>query len=292
MSKKLLLIALLGVLFCPGQSDAQITLDKAYPSGTEGLYMVNLELSGPKYVLKSQDSGDRYLKLYNLNHSLWKSIDCNPLRAVKRTNNTTVFLFGSFYISETLFDCDTNIEFIYTSQAAGFPDRSIVDIYNEHGKMLFSSDSTDLPMNYGTGLVYLLQQRPVYNTPGGAKMILNKAVNRVGSVWNIAPHVYNLPCALSTGIAGLKKQAEGPDLSVLPNPHFYESTIKYTLPEGMERAEIVVSSMDGKELKRYQVDNTFNSIYIGHSDMPAGSYLYSLVGGGQVLTAKKVIKLN
>jgi len=291
MSRKLLLIALLGVLFCPGQSDAQITLDHAYPTSTADLYMVNFELSGPKYVLKSQDSGSRYLKLYNLNHSLWKTIDCNPFRTVKRTNNATVFLFGSFYISETLFDCDTNIEFIYTSQAGGLLDRSIVDIYNEHGMMLFSSDSTDLPMNYGTGLVYLLQQRPIYNTPGGAKMLLDKNV-RVGSNWVTTPLVYNLPCTLSVGVGGLNKQAAGPDLSVVPNPQYYESTIRYTLPEGLDRAEIVVSNMEGKELKRYQVDNTFDSIFIGHSDLPAGTYLYSLVGGGQVLTAKKVIKLN
>lgn len=291
MKHKLILTALVCVLLSTTRAGAQITLDHTYPTGISDLYMVNFEVSGPKYVLKTQDSGNRYLKFYNLNHSLWKTIDCNPFRTVKYTNNATVFLFGSFYISETLFNCDTNIELLYTCQAAGLPDRMIVDVYNEHGTMLFSSDSTEFPMNYGTALVYLLQQRPIYNTPGGAKMILEKYV-RVGSTWRTTPVVYNLPCPLSTGIGGLNKQVAEANLNVVPNPHYYESTIKYTLPEGINQGEIIVSNMEGKEMKRYHVDRTFGSVLIGHYDLPAGSYLYALVGGGTVLAAKQVIKLN
>src|SRR5690349_4517041 len=128
MKFKLLVSALVALMICTTKAGAQITLDNTYPTPSSDLYMVNLERSGPKYVIKTMDSGNRYLKFYNLNHSLWKTIDCNPFRKVKRANNATIFPFGCFYISESLFDCDTNIELIYTSFDGGWPDRTLVDI--------------------------------------------------------------------------------------------------------------------------------------------------------------------
>src|ERR1044072_8100003 len=94
--KALIAVALLG-----NCAQAQITLDHAYTSGNRHeLFMVNLENSGPKYVLKCSDSGNRYLKFYNLNHSLWKTINCNAFKTtVKPPNGQTNFVFGSFYIS-------------------------------------------------------------------------------------------------------------------------------------------------------------------------------------------------
>ncbi len=56
---------------------AQITLEQVYPNASVKLSMVNFEFSGMKYMVKNIDPGNRYLTFYNLDHSLWKTIDCN-----------------------------------------------------------------------------------------------------------------------------------------------------------------------------------------------------------------------
>ena len=58
---------------------AQITLEQEYVGAKLSLFMVNLEYSGMKYVSKSEVPGNRFLKFYNLDHSLWKTIDCDSL---------------------------------------------------------------------------------------------------------------------------------------------------------------------------------------------------------------------
>jgi hypothetical protein len=296
MKSKLIPIALLCFLFCANKVTAQITLDTSYamPSRSAVLYMVNLEVSGPKYVLKCDDSGNRFLKFYNLNHSLWKTINCNPFKTSLITAGgtpRTQFNFGAFFISESLFDCDSNIEFLYTS-SAGFYDQSFVRVYNELGTTLLSCDSCLSYLNSTTG-AFNTQNRTIYNTPGGTKMILTKCTNTSGTYGGYTANgvVYNLPCVLTTGIGGLNKKVEG-DMTVVPNPHYYESTINYSLPDNVSQAEIIISNMEGREMKRYQVDKTFNSLLIGHDDLPSGTYLYSLVSGGTVLSATKAIKLN
>ena len=48
----------------------------------------------------------------------------------------------------------------------------------------------------------------------------------------------------------------------------------YHLPNGINEGEIVFYDINGKEIKRYRVDNTFNTLIINNSDLPAGTYLY------------------
>src|SRR5688572_24330670 len=91
---------------------SQITLDTVYPNAAVKLFMVNLEISGMKYVVKSMVPGDRYLKFYNLDHSLWKFIDCDTFPAMVDCIPPyyVLYTFHSLYISETLFDCDNELE--------------------------------------------------------------------------------------------------------------------------------------------------------------------------------------
>ncbi len=73
--KKTLLIALIAFVTT---AKAQITLEATYDTASYYLYIVNLEIDGDKYIkLQQGDSGKRFIYLYNLNHSLWKTIDCN-----------------------------------------------------------------------------------------------------------------------------------------------------------------------------------------------------------------------
>jgi hypothetical protein len=273
---------------------AQITLDHAYTSSTrDEIFMVSLENSGPKYVLKCTDSGSRYLKFYNLNHSLWKTINCNSFKTtVQPVNGQTQFIFGSYYISESLFDCDTNIEFLYVSFAAA-PWQAFVGVYNEHGTLVFGADSMSTDMS-SVGVRGDYQNRTIYNTPTGTKMTLykNQYVTSPTAGWIRVPMVYNLPCTLTTGVGGIPRHTVSGEMSVTPNPYTNQSKVSYKLPEDVREADLIITDLQGKEIKRYRVDRTFDSLLIGPDDLPSGTYMYSLSVGGRVLNAKKVIKIN
>ena len=100
------------MLFIYAQTiNAQITLDYVYPNASTKLYMVNLEVSGIKYVLKSDVAGNRFINFYNLNHSLWKTINCNsfPMSSTIGPTPTPQYAFDALYISEKLFNTYMNI---------------------------------------------------------------------------------------------------------------------------------------------------------------------------------------
>ncbi len=276
---KNLFISLSIILISAACCIAQITVDHVYPRGSLGLYMVNLEYSGLKYVEKSDVQSNRYLKFYNLNHSLWKTIDCNPFPVVSDPfGSGPNYNFDALYISEAIFDCDSAVEFLYSCQ---YGYRWFSAIYKEDGSALLLADScgpwvkVNIPQQY----------RPMYNTPTGTKLILSHQ--------NGSALVYNVPCSLSTGIDQLKINPADPSgLNVFPNPTFYQSNIEYKLPANTSEGEIVITNLQGAEMKRYRVNNTFSSLYIEQKEIPAGTYIYSLVADGNVLDSKKIVLLS
>lgn len=131
------------------------------------------------------------------------------------------------------------------------------------------------------------QWRPIYNTPEGTKLILSHTDGTA--------RIYQLPCSLSAEIdqimplnvdeASLKEAS----LKVFPNPSFYQNTIEYKLPKDIDHAEIVITDLEGRELKRYKVDHTFSSLLITHNEITPGTYFYSLITGNQILDSKKIV---
>lgn len=257
--------------------NAQITLDYVYPNASTKLYMVNLEVSGIKYVLKSDVAGNRFINFYNLNHSLWKTINCNSFPMSNIPGPSPQYNYDALYISEKIFNCDNNIEFMYVSMAAlGW----FTAIYDEFGTALLIADST-APL---CKLNVPNQFKPIYNTPNGTKLILSHK--------NGSAKVYNLPCSLTTGL-GLDKTNinnfnEG-SLDVYPNPSFYKTTIKFSLPDGINIGNLIIKDLLGKEIKRYKVDNTFSELLIEQDQIPSGTYIYSLETDNIVIDTKKII---
>lgn len=260
---------------------AQVYLDTIYANARIKLYMVNLEVSGMKYVLRGEAQGNRFLKFYNLDHSLWKTIDLNPMPITQLPPNPVGpqnfnYNYDVLYISENLFDCDNEVEFMYVSNSGN---QSFTGIYNENGTAIFTGDSLAPIIR----LTIPAQFRPIYNTPGKTKMILSHI--------NGTARVYNLQCSLSTGIDQNKiaSETEQPEMNVFPNPSVYESTITYKLPNGVNSGEVVIYDLTGKEIRNYKVDNSFSSLSIQQSEMAAGTYIYSLKANGQVIDSKKIV---
>lgn len=279
MKTKILLFAIL--LTNVFLSNAQITLEATYDSAASNLYMVKLEVEGDVYVkVQGGDSAFRFIRFYNLNHSLWKTIDCNSLPvytfyAGMGSLNPTRFSYNVFYISEHLFDNDDGIEFMYTVSTGTCP-QYFTGIYNEDGSPLFTQDSAAIVWVQSPNTA-----KPIYNTTMGTKMILNFPCSNEAKVYSLLGTL--------TAANLIPSENENNSLSVYPNPTSESATINYKLPKGEDTGEIVIYDLQGSELKRYSVDNTFSNLILNHNDLENGTYLYSLKVNDKILETKKII---
>ncbi|MCE9538103.1 MAG: T9SS type A sorting domain-containing protein, partial [Bacteroidetes bacterium] len=77
-----------------------------------------------------------------------------------------------------------------------------------------------------------------------------------------------------------------------PNPTNSSTKIDYTLPNGINKGEIVFYDTQGKEVKRFNVDNTFNSLEISTEDLRSGIYYYNLQTAQGNSGAKKLVTVK
>jgi len=277
--KKILFLALLAFGLT---AKAQITLEHTYTSaslisGGNQLMFIKFEVSGERYVRVNRTG--KTIDLYDLNHSLTKTISLN---------NLPVDWYGRIedilYISENLFNTDSKIEFMniheYTDTAGN--SQFVTNIYNEDGNLLFCD----------TGAVAMIrvnfeqQQMPIYNTSNGTKMIL--------SCNNGNGQVFSLPGTLSESIqeANNLLLAQSSISNAYPNPTNNSTQIDYKLPDGINEGEIVFYDLQGNEVKRFKVDRTFTTLLISTSDIKAGTYYYQLQTTEQNSEGKKLIVIK
>lgn len=278
--KKLLLITLIAFGI---NAKAQIALETTYPTGGNSkghLNIIKLTTSGYKYMVN--DTSNIYL--YNLNHSIFKTIPI-PYNGPYTYSPASVH---AIYVSEELFNTNpSDIEYMFTYyNGAGH-----IKIYDELGNILFSRDSVTVG-----GQTYLDYGTIVY-TSSGVKMILS---HKNGSD---SAFVYSLPGKLPCNdctngvVSGLANDggSYGERVGVsnsYPNPAINSTRIDYTFPKGVSEGEIVFYDLQGKELKRFKVDKTFDHLLISTADIPAGTYFYQLQTSNQASEGKKMVVIK
>lgn len=256
--------------------NAQITLEHVYDSAStyaignpvcqDQLLIVNFEISGYQYVRINRHG--KNICIYDMNHSLINIIDYSTFPFNHLYPNDVNIL----YLSESLFDSDPGKEFIF-----GTIDGPL-GIYNDDGSIIFSDSAAPIVLPN-----IPIQQYPIYNSPYGTKMIL--------SYKNGQAKVFSLPGTLSTAISEANNNllTRYSISNAYPNPAISYTNIDYKLPDGINQGEIVLYDLQGKEIKRYNVDRTFNSLLISTDDIPAGSYYYQLQTKAQSSEGKKLI---
>lgn len=280
-------IFLLFALSAAVTTQAQITLDHTYPSGTR----VNLDkfpLSGYKYTEVNLQT--HKINIYNLNHSLFKSITFPTL-----PGSTSIA-----YISETLFDSDSLVEYMLNNQisVSGPPDSIMFKtyIYKENGTQIFFRDSAYLFYAL-SGNVFNITD-PIYFDGTSAKMRLTVQLNSQPGGPGYS-EIYNLPGSIpciqcSTGSlgnisTGLKKNnTDGVQATFYPNPVSDQLKLKYALPKEAKVAMIKITDMQGKLLEEFKVTSSFDYLYLP-SNYNNGMYLYSLLVDGQIIKTEKII---
>ncbi len=263
--RKIMIIAV--SLLLTFDANAQMTLIQRDNSAWY-MEVVNLKLSGKKYM--TFDNANSQVRFYNLNHSLWKTINLPPTIGGLTRSPFNVPL----YPSENLFKLDNKVDMavIYSSS---------VVIIDETGAVINTIDSVQGITIYNAGMTTDSFVAIATGTAGFSSVYLLPGT---------------IPCNLCGNGLGLAKALHSDDNGDLsdpaPNPSSSQTKLTYTLPEGSSKGEISIYSANGELVKTYKVDKTFSYITIDNSILPAGIYYYNLIADGNVTMTKKMLVIK
>ncbi len=279
-------------------SKAQIALEQDYDTAQFQLSYIKLQHYGEKYAWVSNPAlgavgqATRKINLYNLNHSLWKTINIASMPYIPKplgSNNTSIL-----FISDSLFATDTLIEFMYTGSYGDTIGLGVITtkyqttIYNENMVQLFTCDcglyrinNNDTPSQF---------TEPIFNTSQGTKMILNSISPYKAKVYSLPGMYINANKSYVLSDAQIPVTSER--MNIYPNPSFDYTTISYSLPIDIETAKMVFYDLNGKMVKSFTIDHTFTNLRLSVYDLNAGSYYCQVEGENRVLSSKKLIKIN
>lgn len=246
---------------------SQINLEHTYTG--MGLQTIYLSHSGFKYF--GCDGSN--IKLYNTNHSLFKSIPI-PINS-NLINNTDIL-----YISEDLFDSDTsNIEYLQAGLNQ-LTNQYETRIFDELGNQIFFRDTC---CNVS-----------IIRTDNGCKMVV-----QVSDIMNYTYYeIYSLPgclpslCCYNNNFTKINDNSENNNESRLigyPNPTNDYIQIEYELKNDCNEGTVNFYNLSGILVKSFKVDNTFKNLKISTSDLKAGTYLYSVTSNNRMIGPKKLI---
>ncbi|HQK41243.1 MAG TPA: T9SS type A sorting domain-containing protein [Flavobacterium alvei] len=269
-------------------SFGQITLDHVYTIDPPDRYVL-LNPSGLKYVsLHMSGQTYTYFNLYNPDHSLFKSINI-PQFPGKNVNKIA-------YISETLFDTDTLIEFLVGYIYSGPGGISAIRVCNENGNILLERDTAG--SGGYTGLLELGQGGQIIFPNGtNSKLIIGKSF--YSGTWTNQTEIYTLPGQLpcqecTNGLLSSIEQVQEVEengSSAYPNPFTTGTKIQYTLPPKFNHAFLNLYDINGKLIKTKEVDRNYNEVYITENEIKQGVYIYNIVVDGKVIANDKIVKL-
>ncbi|MDP4198037.1 MAG: T9SS type A sorting domain-containing protein [Bacteroidota bacterium] len=249
----------------------QITLEHSYQNTTDnGFCLVEVDSGVWKYVsFNRKDS----ISIFNLDHSLDRVI-LVPSDLWIRIQ----------MIAKHLFALDSSYQVLLSS----YPTQGL-RAFKEDGTVLFSCDTCYL------GAVQASQEIEgavlgIRSTPGGTKMIVGRGfADSIVEVYSLPGKLP--PCPQKAGIINASSSLPDAVLptSAYPNPASGRVRIAYDLPKGVASGEMILTSEDGREVKRYHVTNVFSDLLIEATDLPSGSYFYKLVTDKGESPSKRIV---
>ncbi len=248
-----ILVLLISLAF---HSQGQIIPEHTY-TGVSAAY-INLPVAGYKYYV--MDVTNSQCRLYNNDHSLWKTINLSL--------PANYYLYDIQYVTENLFNTDNSIELLYVS-------------YNYNTTLAYYTYDTRIANESGT----VLQNMPgggysyIYPAQTGSKLFV-WVYNYAVSPSTVNTLVYSIPGQLATSSADYPVENQVSLRKAFPNPATNTVTIPYNLPANVNKAELKLFDIGGKLVKSFVVDRTFSNIVVQTSDLPAGMYLYRIESDG------------
>jgi len=253
-------------------SYAQLTLEHTYTNtynnnNNSSLRLTNLTNGGYKYYVT--DGINNQLVIYNVNHSIYKTINLP-------TPPTTYTINGVSYLSDQLFNTDALIEF-----EIGFSDPS-----NPYGSFAIYNETGSVLSNY-----FPNYNHNIYNVGGSFKYAIQLYNSDTTLVYALPG---NLPCDACGGLqSGISQQIGGSERvgltsQPMPNPSDGNAIIKYNLPNGVNKGEIIIYNIQGTQVKTYMIDKAFDTLVLSNTDLLAGTYFYQLKTNSGFSDTKKM----
>jgi hypothetical protein len=247
-----------------GFLNAQITFETQYEhSGT----YTKLAISGYKFYV--MDVGQSQCRIYNTNHSLWKTINLSV-----PANN---YLYDIKYVSENLFTTDNSLclSYVYYYYDA------VNDYYTFTAKVV-KENGTELLSIPGAEYLY------VHSLEGiGTKMVAY-VYDYSLLYYTIKSRIYDLPGELLSA-AGSEIDPTIQLQNPYPNPAGDFTNVPYQLPEGQFEGTLTITDINGKIKDIFRIDRNFPSLHLDTSEYPKGLYLYQVSSGNYTSGTQKLV---
>lgn len=242
---------------------AQVTLDKRYEYSTS---VVKLETLGYKYYL--MDVPGSQCRIYNLDHSLFKTINCSV--------PANFYLADIKYVSENLFDNDAGIELAYI-----YYKYNTTQAYYEYDSKVINEDGTALVTIDGAQYIYV--NKTEENTYKLFAYCFNYSVFPE-KVWT---NIYNLPG--TPVVAILENDALETWINAYPNPASQMVKVAYSLPDNVTSGNLLLFDNSGRAVNQFIVDNHTDHLELNISEYKSGVYHYFIEYGNTKTASKKLV---
>jgi len=247
-------------------TQAQITLDKKYDFSAS---VVNLETEGYKYYL--MDVPNEQCRIYNMDHSIYKTISCNVPNGY--------YLSDIKLVSQNLFDTDSGIEILFTYYKYVATTDSYYYIYgtriaNENGNVILTIDGSRY--NY------------VNKTGEDTYQLFSYCFDYSVFPEIVWTNIYNLPGQINSS-AAMVSDSQDILLKSFPNPATKSVKIEYELPENVDSGKLFFYNSNGQPLSSFLIDGHSNFLNLSVSQLPKGMYFYNVEYNGQRTESKKVV---
>jgi hypothetical protein len=253
-------------LMMAATGSTQVILEHTYNYSAS---IVKFESLGYKYYL--MDVPGAQCRIYNLDHSLYKTISCNVPAGS--------YLADIRYLSEKVFDNDEGIELVYTWYTY-IPTTD--SYYYEYGSSIINEDGSPLTTIDGARYIYL-------NEAGENSWKLF-AYCYDYSEWpeRIWTNIYSLP---GTPVHSFLPSSElnEADVKAFPNPAGTTVKVAYHLPTEVREATLFLVDNNGKMVRQFLVDNHTDHLLLDVSAYPAGMYYYYLEYGNKRSKSGKLL---
>ena len=193
---------------------AQVTLDKKYDYSTS---VVKLETLGYKYFLMDVPAGQ--CRIYNLDHSLFKAVNCNV--------PSGSYLFDIKFLSEKLFDSDAGIELLCT-----FYKYYSAQNYYEYDSKIINDDGSQIAFVDGSLYTY------INKTGDNTYKLFSYCYDFSVFPEKVWTNIYSLPGSSTVSAIMIDNE---PDflLNAFPNPANQALKVAYILPENINQATLL-----------------------------------------------------
>lgn len=255
-----------GLLFLFLASYAQVSFDKTYDFSSS---IINLETIGYKYYLMDVPASE--CRLYNMDHSLYKTIDCPVPNGY--------YLADIKYVSEKLFDIDSQIELVYTYYKIVTTSTSYYYIY---GAKVISEDGTVLQTINGAQYIYV-------NQTGDTEYKLFAYCFDYSQTPEIVwTDIYSIP-GTSVSVVSGPNHIKDAFLNAYPNPASDILKLEYELPSQHGNARLYLVNSNGQVLREFVIDGHSNHISMNVNELSAGVYHYYIRYNQQQTASRKLI---